>query len=607
MIVQHSQSPRSPDERCPQVFALKARIRRLHRLVDALPVLVSYVDSRQRYQFNNISYQHWFQVSKNELRGQHLSQALGKKAYEAIRPYVEQALAGKAVHFESRVPYRKAGLRYVSVNYIPDLQPSGAVEGFFALIQDISERKETQERLGRSEANMRQAQAIARLGSFDVWHPPSEKDFWSEELFNIFGIPPVDGPVPPGLAIRKLIHPEDRELVTKEYRRITQKPRRFELPPHRIIQPNGKIVFIQTIGESFVYPDTNSCRIVGVIQDITESHISKVNERRLQATVQASDEALITVELDGTISSWNKGAEHMLGYSSGEMIGKPIRLLRLPLATSPARLISSSRHLRDLDREKEVSLLRKDRTRLIVALSVNPVKDLDAKIIGFAITARDVTETRRLQAEVLKASDRERQRLAQELHDGLGQGLAGLAYICEGLAHELEGRPGGKKIARVETLIRGLTSDARKMARGILGVEDRPEGLMDALQGMVAYLAHIYPLKISLHCPKPILLHDVRTANHLFRIAQEATKNSVTHGKCEVIEISLIRKSSRIHLLIRDDGAGFARPKLTGNGMGLGTMQYRAQILGGKIQIKSAPGLGTEVQCVVPLNAVPFF
>src|SRR5690606_33758951 len=90
----------------------------LQLIVDALPMLISYVDAEQRYRFTNGMYERWFGHAPNLLNGKHLREVLGETAYATLRPAVEQALAGQTVHFETEVHYKDAGLRQVSVVYV---------------------------------------------------------------------------------------------------------------------------------------------------------------------------------------------------------------------------------------------------------------------------------------------------------------------------------------------------------------------------------------------------------------------------------------------------------------------------------------------------------
>ena len=138
--------------------------RRLDLMADALPVLISYVDKERRYQYNNASYERWFGTTREILKGRPLEEVLGRAAFNNIRAYVDMALAGHHVYFESEIPYKGAGLRQVSAHYVPDVDAEGEVLGFYALVEDVSSKKQAESALRQRELELRQLQKMEALG-----------------------------------------------------------------------------------------------------------------------------------------------------------------------------------------------------------------------------------------------------------------------------------------------------------------------------------------------------------------------------------------------------------------------------------------------------------
>ncbi|MBD2028042.1 PAS domain-containing protein [Leptolyngbya sp. FACHB-711] len=145
---------------------LRQREEELRVITNTVPVLISFVDADQRYRFNSQRYQSWLGQSPAEIQGQYLWNVLGEAAYTAIRPYVEQALSGQAVTFESEISYQDGATRYISASYIPQFDEQ-QVTGFVALVSDISDRRQAeQEReqlLAREQAAREQAETANRL------------------------------------------------------------------------------------------------------------------------------------------------------------------------------------------------------------------------------------------------------------------------------------------------------------------------------------------------------------------------------------------------------------------------------------------------------------
>ncbi len=123
---------------------IRRRELRLRLLTDALPLLISYVDKDQRYQFNNRAYENWFGHSQEETKGRHVKDVLGSEAYQVLLPHVENALAGNTIDYEARVPYKDGGERYIHATYVPDIDRNGSIEGFFVLVEDITARKQAE-------------------------------------------------------------------------------------------------------------------------------------------------------------------------------------------------------------------------------------------------------------------------------------------------------------------------------------------------------------------------------------------------------------------------------------------------------------------------------
>ncbi|HEX6315867.1 MAG TPA: GAF domain-containing protein [Gemmatimonadaceae bacterium] len=120
--------------------ALRESEAQLRLVTDALPVLVSFVDSDHRYRFVSAAYEGWFGHSQDRIVGRHMVDVLGPTAYEALKPHVESALAGNSVTFESEISYRDGGTRFIEATYIPKRSAHGEITGFVAFVADATER-----------------------------------------------------------------------------------------------------------------------------------------------------------------------------------------------------------------------------------------------------------------------------------------------------------------------------------------------------------------------------------------------------------------------------------------------------------------------------------
>jgi PAS domain S-box-containing protein len=126
----------------------------LRFITDALPALVSYVDTNERYTYVNNSYCKWFGQSRENIIGKHIREIVGEDAYASLAPYVYKVLSGKEVSFEALMPYATAGMRYVSASYTPQFDNDGKVKGFVVLAIDISQQKSVEEELRQNQQEL---------------------------------------------------------------------------------------------------------------------------------------------------------------------------------------------------------------------------------------------------------------------------------------------------------------------------------------------------------------------------------------------------------------------------------------------------------------------
>jgi PAS domain S-box-containing protein len=150
-------------ERKQAEAALAKSERQLRLIIDALPVCISYVDAQQCYQLANKTYETWFGCPHEAIRGKSLRSIIGEDAYQVVRPQVVRALRGERVRYEAKVPYRNGGARYVEGVLVPDVDEEAQVRGFYAMVADISDRKQAEESLKQEVHERRKTEFALRL------------------------------------------------------------------------------------------------------------------------------------------------------------------------------------------------------------------------------------------------------------------------------------------------------------------------------------------------------------------------------------------------------------------------------------------------------------
>jgi signal transduction histidine kinase len=200
----------------------------------------------------------------------------------------------------------------------------------------------------------------------------------------------------------------------------------------------------------------------------------------------------------------------------------------------------------------------------------------------------------------LEISTREQRRIGHDLHDGVCQQLAAVAYRLDILSDQLQekGVPESAEADWIGSLIHEAISQTRGAARGLYPVRLEEEGLVSALEELAANTSSLFSLRCRFFCedPPPAMANEVSL--HLYYIVQEAVINAAKHGQATDVAISLARTDDRFVLEVRDNGVGFQWPDAKGPGMGLRIMRYRARVIGATLDLKSRLGQGTQVSCV---------
>ena len=218
--------------------------------------------------------------------------------------------------------------------------------------------------------------------------------------------------------------------------------------------------------------------------------------------------------------------------------------------------------------------------------------------------AVDITEQKRLERQVQEVSEQEKRRIGQDLHDGLGQYLTGIAFMSRLLQRKLAEKqlPEAVEAEKIATLVNKTVFQARDLARGLCPVELENNGLHAALLDLSATTEKVFDISCTVQCNSGVSISDNNTALHLYRIAQEAVNNAIKHGKAGRIVIALAHTNGTISLSIKDDGVGFPKSDSKTHGIGLRVMNYRAGMIGASLNIESQPVGGTTVTCQLPLD-----
>jgi PAS domain S-box-containing protein len=330
----------------------------------------------------------------------------------------------------------------------------------------------------------------------------------------------------------------------------------------------------------------------------------------LAAIVESSNDAILSLTLDGFIVSWNAAAQRIFGFTAAEAIGQPSSILAPPgLRDESLEMLRRAGTGKRIEPFETVRVTKAGQS-LHVSVTISPLRDEQGRMIGAAKIVRDISERKKAEEalanvsrRLIEAQEQERSRIARELHDDIGQRLALLAVSLDSL------KEGGCGRGQLAMQANALQRQASEVAADVQALSHRLHSSRLELLGLASAMRHFCEefarqqkatVDFESHALPVQVPADVSLC--LFRILQEGLHNAAKHSGVRRFEVLLWGARSEIHLLIRDGGRGFdLEAARSGRGLGLVSMEERIKLLGGDLSIRSQPDRGTTIRARVRL------
>lgn len=301
---------------------------------------------------------------------------------------------------------------------------------------------------------------------------------------------------------------------------------------------------------------------------------------------------------------FNKAGEVLLGLSRHNLVGKsdydffPKR--EADYFTSRDRQVLQSHDVMDIPQEPIHTKSRGIRILHTKKVSIRDEKGEPRFLLGIS---EDITEKRQLEEDVIRATDNERRRIGEELHDNLGQKLLSAGMLLSLLKDNLVSKNGVKigELERISGIIKEAMTVVRNLARGLYAAELDENDLESAIKELVHTVEISTRIQCSFHWKYPNSSLSGPVALTILRVTQEAINNAVKHSNANKIHVSVFRENNSVHLLVDDDGSGLPDNPEIARGMGLRIMKYRVLTAGGYFDVGKNEQGGTRVRCSFPV------
>lgn len=397
-----------------------------------------------------------------------------------------------------------------------------------------------------------------------------------------------------GQHVESLIPKRSRERALSCMQHVLAQgiPDRFEV---EWTTPKGGVRYL----EVRVSPVMEAGQVVALTlngSDTTEHVLAQRAIATQAKMIESMLEGVALINEAGVIVITNPAFDALFGYSRGMLIGQPVVALAggTPLDSGIVSALTGNAGPWPL----EFDARRRDGSVVSVAGALSRLDD--AGRTNLLLVLQDVSERKKLEGAILEAVNREHYRIGNDLHDGLGQELTGIALMLRCLAGRLanEHRDAVPDVENITRLVSNAVESTRSLARGLSPVNLERGGLRDALEGLAMHARTVYGVKAVFNnrLPPTVTL-DPEASNHLYRIAQEAVTNAVKHGKANSVRLHLSVTQGKLRLAIVDDGCGLPDDVAAATGMGLRIMRYRARIARGDVRIERVEPRGTRVVC----------
>jgi len=483
-----------------------------------------------------------------------------------------------------------------------------------AMVEDITERKRAEQELEQSNERLYLTMEAGGVGGWE-WEIKSGKNLWFGQKHAQLGGKSeisVEG-------FWDRVHPEDRSRLHEAVEKAMRNHEELKVE-FRVIWPDGKERWLQSQARFFYGPDGAPERMLGASVDVTlrkrAEETLRESEEKFRSVFQDAGVGMIIVSAEGRFLAANGTFCNYLGYTEEELRTKTVQSV-----TSPEDWPAFSRRLSEALTEGrgfqrfEKRCLHKSGRIVYTESSASLIRNREGVPQYFVGEVIDVTKRKEaeevlsgISRKLIEAQEQERQRIARELHDDIGQRLALVAVGFDQIRQRAPALPPEvlRRMRELQTQTMELSTDVQTMSHALHAPKLELLGLLAAMKSMCNEFGEHQRMEIDFRgqeLPSPL---SSETSLCISRVLQEALQNAAKHSGVKHVEVQLRGTTEEIQLIVSDLGKGFdLNAAMKGRGLGLTSMQERVRVLNGTVMIRSKPMGGTTIHVRIPVRSEP--
>ena len=475
----------------------------------------------------------------------------------------------------------------------------------FSLKSEICLHQQTEKRLSISEEKYRTILERMEEGYFEI-DLDGAFSFSNHSMEKMMGFPE---PPLPGRPFQTFLNKENHEKVAALFRRVKHSGIAVQISELDLVKTDGSLCPVETSVSLITDLDHSPKGFSGVVRDISER---KKNEKALRLSEEMFSKAfrsspsgmVITTLKDFRMINVNDSFLKITRFSLFDLVGKELMALRFFIFPAKGKKLLETIQKKGSLQNNEIGFFTAENEKRTGVVSAEIVTVWGQPCLLMAMA--DITEQRQLEKEILNISERERRKIAMELHDDLCPQLIGIEVMIKLLKDRLDGIGSNeaKTADKIRTFIVDSIDKTRQLSRGLFPANLSEHGVESCLQALASAITDIYGINCRLDSHFSCRVKDPDTATHLYYIAHEAVHNAVKHATAKNIVLTLTNAQETVTLQIEDDGNGMENLVRT-TGMGLKLMQYRAARIGGLLTIGPAENGGTHVELEFEIESCP--